>query len=584
MAQVPFTGVQTVAPQDNPIPRDTVQATPEAFGVNVWQAVRQLGSTADQVGQEVFTRGLAMQDLANHSEAQEATAQFMAKAGEIHAKLGAMQGKDAVNYFSSGQFNSDLQDARKGLRDGLSNSMSQKLFDAESLSTIGRTVFNGAGIAATANKQYAISSNEAQTKQQVDIAATSNNPNDVAAARTRIKGLAQEHAALKGQDPNTGEEYAKGINSSLDFNVVQQMSRTDPIKAGEILEERRDQMTAQDYDRARTVVDNANRSVGSANIASKIISQHIGDDGKADVSFEDMVAEAKEAAHKQAPDDALMEKHTVDALRGLYNQKIYADKQFKYQNQQTVADRIQQGVTTVQELRADPATATAMDNLPKSDQLKIPGQINAFNAARDKVQNQQAMTTIAGLRNNDVEKFLNLDTADMAKMGLNQPQIVTVLGWQRQDSKNQNGDPRVNRALQWIRDAKGAQLQALGVYHRDSKDPDNYDHMTGTLQSALEEWQVAHGKPPSYDDVINKIAPQVLQTRTIPGYFGTSIGSEERPFFTQDVPEDFKKGYLANVNPNASDAEIYKANNRRLLRELYKSSASGVKGDLGAAQ
>src|SRR5215469_2498402 len=132
MPQVPYTGVPQVAPTDAPIPRYQVETPPAAFGVNVAQAIEGLGKTVQGAGDEMFARAIAMQDLYNHSEAQQADADYMQKAGELHAQYSSLQGKDAVDAYP--KYISDLQDARKSIRDGLSNGMSQKLFDSQSLS------------------------------------------------------------------------------------------------------------------------------------------------------------------------------------------------------------------------------------------------------------------------------------------------------------------------------------------------------------------------------------------------------------------------------------------------------------------
>jgi hypothetical protein len=277
-----------------------------------------------------------------------------------------------------------------------------------------------------------------------------------------------------------------------------------------------------------------------------------------------------------------MQKHTIDALKGLYNQKIYADKQFRWENSQTIDSTIQNGVRDVQELRADPAAARAMDALPKSEQLKIPARINAYNAARDKVGSQESLTRITGMRNNDVESFLNLDPSDPG-LHLSQPQQREVLGWQQQDKKNQNGDPRVNRALTWLRDARGGELAALGVYHRDAKNPDDYDHMTGTLQSAMDLWQQSHGKPPEYKDVVETIGPQVIQSRAVPGAWW---GKNNEPFFKPDVNSDEYKLFTRKVTqditnsgaPPPSDAEIDRAYTRMQLLKLYPSKTKASDG------
>jgi hypothetical protein len=580
MPTVPYSGVPEVAPQMDATPRYQVDVKPEAFGVNVWEATQGLGQSVSKVGDELFARGLAMQDLANHSEAEKADADYMEQAGKLHADFSAKQGKDAVDGLP-GHIQS-LKDAREAIGKSLSNPMAQKLFNSQSLSTMGRTIFNAAGHAAEQNKQYAINSIESKLKNQTDLAATSNNPDDVTDAKQTVAKLSAQRAALKGLDPQSADEYTKAINSSLDLNVIKQTARTNPIKAKEMLEERKGGMTAGDYDRAQTLVDNGNRAVGAVNIAQKVIQKHLGDDGKSDVSFDKLQEEAEAEAKKVAPDDAIMQKHTVDTLKGLYNQKIYADKQFKWENTQTVDAAIQNGVKDVQQLRADPKVAEAIDNLPKSEQLKLPARINAYNAARDKVMNQEALTRLTGLRNNDVETFLNLDPTD-PKLGLNQAQQREVMGWQAQDKKNQNGDPRVNRALSWLRDARGGELAALGVYHRDSKNPDDYDHMTGTLQSALDLWQQSKGKPPTYDEVVNTIGPQVIKSRAVPG---TWWGTSDEPFYKPDYNSDEYKNFRAKVTkditdtgaPPPSEAELDRAYTRTQLMKLYPPKAKPSDG------
>lgn len=571
MATVPYSGVPTVAPGGAPTPRISYDTPPAAFGTNVAQAIEGLGRTADGVGNELYTRALAMQDLANHSEAQEADAKYMQQAGDLHAKYSTLQGKDAVDAYP--KYIQDLQAARKSIRDGLSNQMSQKLYDSQSLSTMGRTIFNGAGHAATQNKQYAINANQAQIDNQTDLAATSSNPKDVEAARGRLKDLAREKSGLLGQDPASAEETARTINSSLDYNVVTHMARANPQAASDELEKRKDGMTAKDYDHARTIVDNQNRAVGSVNIAQRIINSHVGDDGKSDANYEQLQQEAEIAAKKQFPDDAVGQQHVVAALKGLYNQKVYADKQQRWENTQTVSEGIQSGVKDIQELRADPKMAAAIDNLPKHDQLKIPAQINAYNAARDKAANQESLTRIAGLRNNDVESFLNLDPTD-PKLQLSQSQQREVMGWQAQDKKNQNGDPRVNRAMSWLRESRSGEMAALGIYRRDNKSPEDYDHFTGALSSALDLWREAHGKPAEFKDVVETIGPQLIQSRPVPGYLW---GTNQQPFFKPDYNSDSYKLFsrkltedvVAKGGNEPTPEQIDRAYTAAQLKQLY---------------
>jgi hypothetical protein len=236
MPQVPYTGVPTVAPELNPQPRYTADVRPESFGVNVWQAVQNLGNTTQKVGDEVYARGLAMQDLYNHSEAQQAASDYMQKAGELHANFSSLQGKAAVDAYP--QYISDLKDARANVRNGLSNGMSAKLYDSESLSTMGRTIFNGAGHAATQNKVYAVGASEARVAAISD--RTLSTPQDEDAFQDGLQDAEDEVRAqgqLKGWGGDQVEEAVSQQTSGLWAQRIKGLVKTQPITAGKMLEQ-----------------------------------------------------------------------------------------------------------------------------------------------------------------------------------------------------------------------------------------------------------------------------------------------------------------------------------------------------------
>jgi hypothetical protein len=194
MPQVPFSGVPSVAPQNDATPRYAVDARPESFGVNVGVATQGLGKAVEGAGNEIFARGIAMQDLYNHSEAQQADADYMQKAGEVHANFSSLQGKAAVDAYP--QYIQDLKDLREKIGSGLSNGMSKKLYDGQSLSTYGRTVFNGAGHAASENKRYAVSSADGRIAASYD--QTLNQPFDERGFQQSL-GQNENDVRAKGQ-------------------------------------------------------------------------------------------------------------------------------------------------------------------------------------------------------------------------------------------------------------------------------------------------------------------------------------------------------------------------------------------------
>ena len=272
MPQVPYNPVPQVSPQNDATPRYTADVTPDMFGANIGQAVSRLGATSEAVGNEIFARGLAMQDLANHSEAQQADADFMAKSGEIHAKLSSMEGKDAVDYFNNG-YKDDLTKARTDIGARLSNPMSQKLYDAQSLSTFGRNMFNAAGHAATQNKVYAIGTSNAKIAAIGD--RTLSMPADEDAFQDGLQDTEDEvrsQGALKGMDPEAIDQAVSTQKSALWSQRIKGIVKTQPIQAGKMLQQAvaDGEVQGEDIGKLTNMVQTARNTVGARMVSNQV--------------------------------------------------------------------------------------------------------------------------------------------------------------------------------------------------------------------------------------------------------------------------------------------------------------------------
>jgi len=272
LPQVPFTGVQSVAPAADATPRYVADARPESFGVNVANAINGMGKTLDSVGGEMFARGLAMQDLNNHTAAQEADVSFMKQAGDIKAKLDAMQGNQAVQYYAKG-FQEDLTAARKGVRDTLPNDMAKKLFDSQSLSTVGRSLFNGAGHAATENKKYAVGTADARITENSNQALA--NPEDEVSFRqsvTNTENHIRAKSQLLGQSPDQEQLAVEVAKSDLWAQRIKGLAKKDPIAAGKMQDEAAKGGILQGEDIVKTAnyVQTQQTNVGSRMIAKQV--------------------------------------------------------------------------------------------------------------------------------------------------------------------------------------------------------------------------------------------------------------------------------------------------------------------------
>lgn len=268
---VPYSGVPQVAVGGTPQSRFRADVSPTTFGAGVGEALGSLGGQLKSTGNELFERGIAMQTLYNQSEAQEADAQYTEKAGLLHANYNSLQGKQAVDAYP--QYIADLKQTRTTIRDGLSNEMSQKLFESASNGTMGRSIFNGAGHAAGQNKAYALGASTAR------IAAIGNTtlsqPTD---ERSFTQGLAtterevRAQAELQGLSPEATDEAISMQRSKLWGERVKGMAKQDPITAGRWLEDgiKRGDIRGEDIGKLTNVVQQQRNTVGARMISKQV--------------------------------------------------------------------------------------------------------------------------------------------------------------------------------------------------------------------------------------------------------------------------------------------------------------------------
>lgn len=575
MAQVPYKEAPTAEPTERGPGGISVNTPIAAFGGTVAMAIEGIGGKLEGAGNELFQRAMAIQNLRNESEARQADTDYMIKAGQAHAEFNALEGKDRVDALPGHMAN--LQKMRTDIRDKMSNQMSQKMFDSQSMSTMGRTIFNAAGAAASANKQWALGTAKAQI--DLDSKTVEDNPTDEVLyqnKKNRVLNGVRELSSLQGFEEGGPQEQDLSLKatSQLRARQIVGLSRTQPFEAAKLLDAKRKEMTQDDYLKVDQQVRSQARAVGAANIAQDVYKDGTGSEDAPPASLKDMEEAARARARALDKDDPILEQHAVASLHGLYNQRKYAEKQEGYENQQIIDDAIAKGARDERELRLDPKVAAAIDALPKDKRLGVPGAINRYNAARDKVTNQDAYQRLYGLSNNDVESFLN---TDMTSQGLSQTDMRAMMARQQKLKQNQNSDPRVNRAQGWIKGAMGAQLEAMGVYRRTEANKDDYDHYTGTLQTAIDVFQEANKRPPTYDEVVKKIAPEVLKQRAVPGWLW---GSTPTPFFKQDVPEEWANNVKAEIadkgGAEPTEQQLYKA----YIREQYiKNYGAGSKSN-----
>lgn len=270
MPQVPYNPVPTGQPIAGTGSRGLSVNAPEgAFGGGVANAIKDLGGVESHVGDELFQRALALKQLQNETEAKQADADYMIKAGKLHADYGALEGQNAVKAFP--QHQQDLEDLRKQTRDGLSNDAARKMFDSSSLSVMSRTIFNAAGHAATENKKWALHGSEARVEGWKD--QTASTPNDDIAFQRSINGLKAEvdsQADLQGWGQDQRDHKFTHDQSGLWSHRIVGLARTSPFQAKNMLEQNRDKILGQDQEKVEQVVRQALHTTGSRVLSDNV--------------------------------------------------------------------------------------------------------------------------------------------------------------------------------------------------------------------------------------------------------------------------------------------------------------------------
>lgn len=577
MAQVPYAPVPTERLSGSPLAEVHPNVPVQAFGGDVAQAVSGMGKAIEGAGSEIYERAIWLQNLNNQAEARQASSDYTIAAGQLHAKYNSLEGKNAVDAYP--KYSEDLKTLRGQYGNRLSSPMAQRMYDSETMGTMSHAIFNGGSHAASQQKAFVKGSMDADISSTFE--QTAQNPKDDIAFNKglrNVEGTVRQKGALEGLDPKAIDNNVTTVTSKFWANKFESLAKESPFIAQSQMYENREKMLAADFKRLESVVGTQVHAVGSVNIATDLIKSHTDDEGNLTVPVAELQAKARQLAEKMSPDDALFPTQVVRALDSQFNQQKYANRQQKWDNLEAVNGAIGAGASSVQELLADPKTYAAYMALPKAEQLKIPARIDSFIKARDRGTNERAMTELMGLKNNDVESFLNLAPDDPAYK-LSQAQIRQVMTEQQKVKKSTAQDPRVDRAMGWMRGGFGAQMEAMGVFRRSTGNKAEYDHLTGAVQQALDIWQEDHKKPPTNKEFNEQIAPEILKVQKTPGFLGLYGG----PFGTDKTiykHDTFSKEYkafestakadvVAKGGTEPSEEEIYKAYTRLQLLKLY---------------
>lgn len=235
MASIPYDPTPSVAPSAPPTPYRSENVPAGAFGQGIAEATQHLGAVMQKSGDELWQRAIAMQQLSQQSEANTAVANYQIELGKAHANFQSTEGKNAVDQFPD--YIESTEKLRTDIGAGLTSDYARKLFDAETRSTRGRSIFNAAGHAATENKRFALGA----SKARIDAAGSAalSEPTDESEFQSGLKTAndeVEQQAALQGWSPEQKEQARANETSKLWVQRIQGLAKQQPFTAQKLLD------------------------------------------------------------------------------------------------------------------------------------------------------------------------------------------------------------------------------------------------------------------------------------------------------------------------------------------------------------
>lgn len=234
MAQVPYTGVPQVAPEFHPTQSISQQTDASMFGGATAEATGQLGRAIGSVGNELFARANAMQQLDQSAEAANAVANFTDKLGARDVEYRSLEGKAAKDGYQP--YVDDVNKIREEAGKTLSSPYAQRLFLQESRSIQSRAVI-GAGIHAGEQFKHYLGGTE-QARTDSAQRATANNPTsdeEFKASLSTIDSSANMMQSIHGWSKEKRDDFATTNKSQAVYGRATALARTDPVAAQKVL-------------------------------------------------------------------------------------------------------------------------------------------------------------------------------------------------------------------------------------------------------------------------------------------------------------------------------------------------------------
>lgn len=560
MARVPYEPFSTAQPI-SPGEQVREDVRPEAFGVNIGNAIQQLGATGEKVSSELFQRAYAIQELQDENAARDQSinsTQQMALEQKSFEALGERAGDPGVLEAHLQKLNQIRQQGRAAL----DNPLAQRYYDQDAASLLNRFTVIGAETAGNALKTSTVKTADAQ----MDLATktwTDGSEAEFSQKLDAVKRAAATKAGAMGWDQTEEDAELLKQTSRMRFGQINFIAHEDSTKALDMLEQmKRDgskDMTEDDWNRAYDIALDKNNTTGAKFLANQVIAEG----GSIDSMEEKVRDRSASLARGGEQNEAVFRDNALTTLRTLYSHQNYVEQQQQQKYVQTVDDAINSGnFTSMDQLLADPDVAAAYHNLKPSEQGKIDEKLAVYWRDKDKAPNFLEYNRLRGeaLDPATQGKFIN---EDIYKANINNDQRARLLLMREQLINGQaERDPQVLKAAAAIRN-----IYPNSVPQASSP---AYHTFLGSLQGLLEDYQATKGAKASAEDY-EKLG-KVLMTQ-VPG---TGWFSNYR-VFEAPVSQEFKDRFK-DMNDEEQTYAYHRQLGVQMFNKLFGAGGGGSSG------
>lgn len=570
MPQVPYQPFSTAEPTSGG-ENVSVNAPAAAFGGNVGQALESLGTTGQQVGNEIFSRAMALQDLHNESVARDAQNTYATTVGQKQAEFDSLKGDaqakalpDHIKW---------LSDFRKELSDNL-NPMARRHYDSDSMPFMQRNIILSSSRAADSFKSYVGDEAIASTKNLLTTWVDPNNTKELQDKHDKGVSLIESAVPAKGWGPSEVAAQTKAFESQLYGTQLNELSRIGQTqKAYDLFNQYKDSglLDVKDVDQVQNNIWKWNEAIAAKNAVKNIYSND-----KSDTKMYDEVDKLADD-----PKMNLGDPNFGSSLRAaLGHEMVYQKRQItdeRNTNETVLYRAVNAGqVSSQSDILNNPDTAAAYNALPDKDKNKWDKLVYTAAGKRDQQTETQSYNSLTALADQNPQEFLRQNLYDN-KWKLNKEDTNHFIGLRDRLIKQPIDDPQVRQAINVLTTEYAPQMKALGLLKQDSGLPnkgDDWNSFTGGLSVALREFRDVNKRPPSAEEFRDKIVNPLFKTHAEPG----------RLWGTNDVPEFLRTFSPTEINSakramsagglTPSDNEVHNFLLQKQWKDFYQGSSN----------